>query len=246
MTFDSPLLINEPPLQVLPSLACKIGLNEAIVLQQLHYLLRDPRHGRKIAEHQWIFNTYEQWVANYFPFWCVRTVKTVFSNLARMNLVVSCQPEGRLSRRKYYRINMEELSVIADRAKFVPSNGQESSLPSTKTTVQRLTKESKETAAVAAGSLSDFKPTWKPDERSRQEKLKGIKTPRDYPSERFFDAWVDDEGLDNIAGRVSDLYGRLCDHKWHHWNGRRWVPIRDWKSYVRSLETTVEGSLNRF
>ena len=33
------LLISEPPLQVLPSLAVKIGLNEAIVLQQIHYWL---------------------------------------------------------------------------------------------------------------------------------------------------------------------------------------------------------------
>ena len=33
----SKLLINEHPLQVLPSLATKIGLNEAIVLQQIHY-----------------------------------------------------------------------------------------------------------------------------------------------------------------------------------------------------------------
>lgn len=33
------LLINEPPLQVLPTLAKTIGLNEAIVLQQVHYWL---------------------------------------------------------------------------------------------------------------------------------------------------------------------------------------------------------------
>ena len=35
----SNLLTQEPPLQVLPSLAVAIGLNEAIVLQQVHYLL---------------------------------------------------------------------------------------------------------------------------------------------------------------------------------------------------------------
>ena len=35
----SRLLIDEPPLQVLPSLAREIGLNEAIMLQQIHYWL---------------------------------------------------------------------------------------------------------------------------------------------------------------------------------------------------------------
>ena len=33
------LLIDEPPLMVLPSLAAVIGLNEAIMLQQIHYWL---------------------------------------------------------------------------------------------------------------------------------------------------------------------------------------------------------------
>jgi hypothetical protein len=31
------LLIEEPPMQVLPSLAAAIGLEEALFLQQLHY-----------------------------------------------------------------------------------------------------------------------------------------------------------------------------------------------------------------
>lgn len=33
----SKLLINEPPLQVLPSFAQNIGLHEVIILQQVHY-----------------------------------------------------------------------------------------------------------------------------------------------------------------------------------------------------------------
>lgn len=41
----SKLLIEEPPLQVLPSLAVTIGLNEAIIIQQIHYWLRDSRNG---------------------------------------------------------------------------------------------------------------------------------------------------------------------------------------------------------
>lgn len=40
------LLIEEPPLQILPSLAAAIGLNEAIVLQQLYWLLQQPNNGK--------------------------------------------------------------------------------------------------------------------------------------------------------------------------------------------------------
>ncbi|SDN86290.1 hypothetical protein SAMN05443253_12225 [Bacillus sp. OK048] len=35
----SRLLINEGPVKIIPSLATKIGLNEAVVLQQIHYWL---------------------------------------------------------------------------------------------------------------------------------------------------------------------------------------------------------------
>ena len=64
----SPLLINEPPLQVLPSLAQKIGLNEAIIVQQVHYWL-NPKFNKNYFEgRNWVWNTYEQWQQQ-FPFW---------------------------------------------------------------------------------------------------------------------------------------------------------------------------------
>lgn len=140
----SKLLINEPPLQVLPSLALAIGLNEALVLQQLHYLLLDPNHGRKIAEHRWIFNTVEQWIVGYFPFFSERTMRRTFRNLSKLDLIITCQPEGRISRRKYYRINMERLDEIADEAKMAALNRPERTdgkrsnwpLPITKTTAK--------------------------------------------------------------------------------------------------------------
>lgn len=39
----SRLLINEQPLLVLPSLACEIGLNEALMLQQIHYWMNTSK-----------------------------------------------------------------------------------------------------------------------------------------------------------------------------------------------------------
>ena len=62
----SDLLINEPPLQVLPSLACAVGLNEALILQQFHYWLQ---HSNNIKDgHKWIYNSYQEWHKQ-FPFW---------------------------------------------------------------------------------------------------------------------------------------------------------------------------------
>lgn len=100
------LLLDESPLQVLPTLACAIGLEEAIILQQLNYLLRDESVSGKIIDgERWIFNTYEDWQKKYFKFWTIDKIKKAFISLEKRFLVESCQPEGLISRRKYYRVN---------------------------------------------------------------------------------------------------------------------------------------------
>ena len=55
----------EPPLLVLPALARRFGVNEAMVLQQVHFGAQGPRHQR--AGYGWIFNSYTQWLQQ-FPF----------------------------------------------------------------------------------------------------------------------------------------------------------------------------------
>jgi hypothetical protein len=44
---------------IIPSLAAKIGLNEAVVLQQIHYWLGISKHN--IEGRTWVYNTYEEW-----------------------------------------------------------------------------------------------------------------------------------------------------------------------------------------
>lgn len=80
----SKLLISEPPLQVLPSLAKEIGLNEAIVVQQIHYWLIRSEHehdGKK-----WIYNSYESW-REQFPFWSVRTIRRIIAGLKESGII---------------------------------------------------------------------------------------------------------------------------------------------------------------
>ena len=81
----SRLLINEPPLQVLPSLARKIGLNEALFLQQLHFLTLACRlmDGRR-----WYSIKVEDWVAA-FPFWSKRTIERIITSLRNQKLITT-------------------------------------------------------------------------------------------------------------------------------------------------------------
>ncbi|WP_158587408.1 hypothetical protein [Neobacillus notoginsengisoli] len=52
-------MIKERPMMVIPALAKKIGLNEAIVLQQIHYWLTKELH--MIEGRRWVYNTYREW-----------------------------------------------------------------------------------------------------------------------------------------------------------------------------------------
>jgi hypothetical protein len=107
------LLIHEPPLQVIPTLAVKIGLNAAIVLQQLHYWAENPKAEGYTDPNgiKWIFNTYEQWKEN-FPFWSEHTIQRIFLDLEERGLVVAAQlSKDKYDKRKYYRIDYAKLEA---------------------------------------------------------------------------------------------------------------------------------------
>jgi len=107
------LLIEEPPLQVLPTLARKIGLNEAIFLQQLHFWLRNSPH--EIDGKKWVYNTHEEW-AKQFSFWSIHTLRRTIEYLEKCGLVISTTKynQSKVNRTKWYSINYNLLSRMAN------------------------------------------------------------------------------------------------------------------------------------
>lgn len=108
------LLIEEPPLQVLPSLAKSIGLNEAIVLQQIHYWLRKSNNVKD--GHKWIYNSMPNWQKQ-FNFWSLPTVKRVFRSLEKQDLLITANyNKAGFDKTKWYRINYEKLQHMSRRS----------------------------------------------------------------------------------------------------------------------------------
>ncbi|MBA8777665.1 conserved phage C-terminal domain-containing protein [Staphylococcus schleiferi subsp. coagulans] len=109
----SKLLIDDYPIQVLPKLAEEIGLNEAIILQQIHYWLNtSKRHhdGKK-----WIYNSYPEWQKQ-FPFWSERTIKRTFGSLEKQDLLhVGNYNKAGFDRTKWYSVNYETLNKLVAR-----------------------------------------------------------------------------------------------------------------------------------
>jgi len=106
--LHSKLLIDDHPLQVLPDLAVAVGLNEAIVLQQLHYWIR--RSTNIIEGHHWVYNTYEEWQAQ-FPFWSVSTIQRIFTSLEKGGVLIAQKHNiQNWDQRKWYRIDYDVLN----------------------------------------------------------------------------------------------------------------------------------------
>lgn len=106
----SKLLINESPLQVQPSLAMAIGLNEAIFLQQLHYWLGASRLHKN--NQKWIYNTYPEWLLQ-LKYMSLATLKRTIKSLKEQNLIhVERFDKKRSNQVNYYSIDYSVLSIV--------------------------------------------------------------------------------------------------------------------------------------
>jgi hypothetical protein len=112
--MSSRLLRNTLPLVIDPQFATAVGLNEAIVIQQLHYWLkineRNDRNGHD--GHYWTYNSYPEWQKQ-FPFWSEHTIRRIFQELEAKGLLISGNFNASpIDRTKWYRLNYERLSAI--------------------------------------------------------------------------------------------------------------------------------------
>ncbi len=108
------LLLDSYPVVILPELACAVGLNEAIVLQQVHYWCNFNKEAKQNYRdgYYWVYNSYSKWQKQ-FPWWCERTIKTIFSNLERKGFLVSANYNKlSMDRTKWYRINYDTVETF--------------------------------------------------------------------------------------------------------------------------------------
>lgn len=117
MTINK-LLLDEHPLQVMPKLATLIGLNEAIILQQIHYWLCIKKENNQdyIDGHYWVYNTYEQWNEQ-FPFWSTTTIRRNITKLENNGLLIAGNyNQAGFDKTKWYTINYAVLDNICSSA----------------------------------------------------------------------------------------------------------------------------------
>jgi hypothetical protein len=123
--MNTRLLINEPPLQILPTLAQDIGLNESIILQQIHYWLQSPTIRHLIEDYYWVRYIPQQW-AEQFSFWDQETLQRAIKNLEeKLEILISMEnPDSEEA--KYYTIDYWTLEQVTSPPKYANTS---SSIP---------------------------------------------------------------------------------------------------------------------
>lgn len=112
--MSSKLLLDEQPLVIQPKLATIIGLNEAIVLQQINYWLNINEKARVnyIDGRYWTYNPYPKW-QDQFPFWSIDTIKRTITKLEKMGIVLSGNyNKNKFDKTKWYSIDFDKLDEI--------------------------------------------------------------------------------------------------------------------------------------
>lgn len=212
----SKLLIDEPPLQVLPTLAALVGLNEAILLQQLHYWLENPNvSGVESGGLKWIANTYEEWTRN-FPFWSSRTIERLFTSLEKEGLVESVQVgKKNWDRRKCYRIAYDGLQSRQIRG-FEDANLAPSETPNPGLHIHRL-----QTETTAETTGTPFIPL-----KGNEKKRSGFVVPSlDEVTEYAFEIGM-------TAGDGESFHDHFTANGWKV--GKGGLPMKDWKAAMRN------------
>jgi len=112
--MSAKLLIDEPPAQVLKSLAVVLGLEKAIILQQIHWLLTLESYGQILSDdHKYVWKSAREFSKDYFPFWKPQNIQKHIRGLEAKGVLISHRwRSGSWNQTKFYRIDYERLNNI--------------------------------------------------------------------------------------------------------------------------------------
>lgn len=223
-------LLNERPLIVLPSLAAMLNsLDEAVILQQIHYWIEKKQNYRE--GRYWVYNSMENWMQQ-FPWIKSRTTLTrYFNNLEKKGLLITGNyNKAGFDKTKWYTIDYSTLSDFEQRLYRTCTTNEQNlvngmnrtcttnTIDYTETTTENTTNKQKQAAACPADAgLSEcFDKIWNlyPKKQGKKDAF------------RHYKAWrkKSKDNTDTYLLQQLDKYkAYLAANQWlHPMNGSTW------------------------
>ncbi|WP_169156513.1 hypothetical protein [Brasilonema bromeliae] len=108
------LITPEKPLLIPPLVAREIGLEAAIILQQIHYFSQNSKHILRDGQ-RWFYLTLEGW-AEKLPFFKMSTIRRAIGKLRQLELInVHRHSQHTWYQANWYTINLENVKALWDR-----------------------------------------------------------------------------------------------------------------------------------
>jgi len=240
------LLIDEPPLQVLPSLAISLdSADKALILQQIHYWLNRSNNVRD--GFRWIYNSAAKWHEQ-FPWLSEKTIQRYLKDLEKRGLLITGNyNKAKFDRTKWYRIDYDALDNLGSALGLtVPTigterpNGMGLTVPTNtnrlpKTTTE-ITKENSAAVAAPSSMELDFEKIWSayPNKKGKKQAFNHYKAWRKKSAKH---------SNDYLFSQLK-LYKRyIAQNKaWYHpMDGSKWFNGRFDDEYQESTEPKHEG-----
>lgn len=224
----SNLLLDERPLIVLPSLAAMLNsLDEAVILQQIHYWIEKRQNYRE--GRYWVYNSMENWMQQ-FPWIKSRTTLTRYFNKleAKGLLITGNFNKAGFDKTKWYTIDYSALSDFEQRLYRTCTtsdqnlvNGMNRTCTTNTIDYTEITSESttnKQANAVSADAdLSEsFNKLWNlyPKKQGKKDAF------------RHYKAWrkkSKDNADDYLLRKLNEYKAYLAANQWlHPMNGSTW------------------------
>ena len=220
------LLFNFRPLVINPQLAERIGLNEAIVLQQLKYWLNETESGVDHEGRRWVYNTIEQWQRQ-FPFWSPETVKRALTSLQKQGLVSAEKlAKAKHDHTNHYAINYQSAALF-DQVNMTRS--EEVNLPSSEGSdcplllTEITTKTTSEISTVAA--VDTFEVFWKLYPRKTKRKDAAKAWEKLAPDAALMTTIMTALGNHCVSQEWAKEAGQFIPHPSTWLNGERWHDV---------------------
>lgn len=109
---DDVLLIRKELVRVLGD------LNEAVILNQLHYWIEINKKAKKNLHggKYWVFNTYQTWKETDFDFWSTDTIRRTLTRLENKGIVLTANYNKlKIDKTKWYTIDYERLQELINK-----------------------------------------------------------------------------------------------------------------------------------